>query len=472
MKWKKLVAVTVIVALLVGASGHIAVSRAATLYSLTTVPVYWQAGTIDSGNSLFLATSSGANFTYRDVATITKTLTVDGVPYTNFEWGMNVDPIQDGLLLIHNFFVVFGLGIHTIIWNCDSNPGPWEMNYTSEIALNIVVMPPVSWAPIGEGVYTPPPAFSVSIAGPSTAAVGVPTSLGVVIVGGAAPYQEQWTVFADRNGTDYSGSRSSSNVNFSHVYLATSAYQVRVKVWDSIGAEAEAVWTMNGQSQKPVMHGQLLLNGAAGQMLDFGMYTDANSDPEAVVAWSSCVPTSDYVVTWPEVTLTAESFYQLLTASAYPNPLVVTTRYTEANGQQWTYSFSFDTTNLTGPGTYINSYGDSGTIEAGPPTWLQGTLNWLFSGFKDLFKWAFVPTTAQMENLMPGGSLGTALLDQTSWGTGSGSWNLTVHAAGFAIPLVNIDFATINSWSFVTVIRTGIQAVMCVGLVYMIVTLL
>lgn len=321
-------------------------------------------------------------------------------------------------------------------------------------------------------VNTAAPALSVSIAGPATAAIGTPTSLGAVITGGTEPYEEQWTVFADRNGQDYTGTRSAANVNFLHTYLATSAYQVRVKVWDATGALAEATCTMNGQSQKPVMHGQLVLNGAAGQMLDFGMYTDTNSNPNGIVAWANCVPTNDYVVTWPDVTITAQYWYQLLTASAYPNPLLVTTRYTEANGQQWTYSFSFDTTSLTGPGTYINSAGDSGTLEEAPPTWLQGFLNGFKELLKEIFKWAFVPTDAQMEELMPGGSLGTALLDQTTWGTGSGEWNLTVHAGTIAIPLVDISFATIASWGFVTVIKTGIQAVMCVALVYMIVVLI
>lgn len=412
MKWRKVAGLLLAVMLAFSsfALAPVPSAKAATLYSLTTVPVYWQTGTNDSGMSLFLGTSVGANYTYRDVATITKTLTVDGVPYTNFEWGMNVDPVQDGILLIHNFFVVFGLGVHTLVWNCDSNPGPWEMNYTSQIALNIVSMPPVSWAPIGSGVYTP---FSVALAGPASIDKSLGGTWTASASSGIGPYTYLWDYRSTEAYLNY-GTGAFAGSSF-HRVLDVGRWFVGVQATDSKGATATATLAVSSGSAVGAYSLRFTRYGDYGRFIDVTAWdvagqaleitgssaTEASlSSTDGQFGWTVIPDAESVQGSWAWRYTVVYTVYE--TISPPPAMFWLKGSITLASGVVLSFKHEF----LAVTEDYSTFFGSDGNpvLPETPPVPLAKEpewLVWLISKFKAMSIALFVPQKEDINRLLP-----------------------------------------------------------------------
>jgi hypothetical protein len=100
---------------------------------------------------------------------------------------------------------------------------------------------------------------------------------------------------------------------------------------------------------------------------------------------------------------------------------------------------------------------------------------WLWDFIAKLWNWLFVPDAAHLALLMPSGTLGSQLLENTSWGTGGSSWSISGHwmvgGVSTAVPIVSVDFGAMTSNPFVVAVKLIVQAGMCLGLIYMVIVL-
>jgi hypothetical protein len=87
-----------------------------------------------------------------------------------------------------------------------------------------------------------------------------------------------------------------------------------------------------------------------------------------------------------------------------------------------------------------------------------------------LFRFLFIPTDAQIDQLLPTGTLGATLLEGTAWDTGAATWSLHTHWESNVIQLVEVDFADLGV--FGSTVKVMVQAGICLALIYMVVVLL
>lgn len=499
MKWKGLIALLSIVALLAGFIG-VPVARAVTgaipQGATWLAPVSINISTVGSYIQISFGSSTGSGNGASVVSHVTFSSGVCGsgqmqamgsplYPYSGLQ---NLAVLATAVNRNAPFTITFTGFTYIVPTN-----GTWS-GYTS----GTTVFPSQTWTLLNTnntggwvawGTVAMPP-LSVSITGSATASIGVNTSFAAVIAGGIAPYSTTWHV--DGTGGNEGVILTADNVSPAGLtvkFATISHYIVRATVVDAVGGMASATYDVNLSSAKPVMHGQII-RAEAAESYTFNMYTDGVVLVDGVVAASDCIPSAQYDVTSPTVIMQSEYGYQVWPVSPLPNPLYVyVTYHAPETGFVWSYRFTMDTSILTGAGTWTKSDGtgsDDGATLA--PTWVDGLLNRLkivlIDSSKAAFRWLFVPDAAQMALLMPQGTvqadgtlskegnIAASLLEGTTWGAGASEWKLTVHYATFSITLVDIDFTAMRSSAFVRGIRFAIQAVMSMSLVYLVVVLI
>jgi len=318
-----------------------------------------------------------------------------------------------------------------------------------------------------------PDPVGVSISGSDNVSVGTSYTYDATITPGTPPYSVQFT----RSSTDHPADdltyavQSGSGTSWSQAMTFPSiddAYEVSVTVTDSASPATSDTDTMvvNAAAGKPVLYGALV-RGTNGTP-SFALFSASPGSPPDMTAG---ILTSSYVVTSPEWLLKGAREYVLNVSGTYANPLKVYVTYTSPlNGLEWTYVFSFDTTSMSDPGDYDTSDDVPGDGADVIPTWLQGLVNSIKDMLDKLFRFLFVPTSAQIAQLLPSGTLGATLLEGTAWDTGASTWSLHTHWDSNVIQLVEVDFSDLGT--FGSTVKVIVQAGMCLALIYMVVVLL
>jgi hypothetical protein len=137
------------------------------------------------------------------------------------------------------------------------------------------------------------------------------------------------------------------------------------------------------------------------------------------------------------------------------------------------YLFTFDCSALTDQGAYTKSNGDTGS--AVPPFW-----NGFNQVMSNALKAVFVPNKEQIDQLLPTGVFASELniFEDFNWGEkASGVYHMTVHfpkahpneSQNWTITILTIDFDVLSSAAFITVIRTAIQAMIGLILVFILI---
>lgn len=311
--------------------------------------------------------------------------------------------------------------------------------------------------------------LSVSLSGSDSVGVGVQYALTGNISGGVGPYTARWTVLGDEASVGpvhgVVGTSDTFHWTWHHIQRAS----VRVDVTDSLGSSASALQYVNVGSYAPSMMAQL---GRVSGQTRFMMYLKSQDVSGSLLDWATGIPTSTYSVSFG-VAGQEYAYYVDGDALPLPNPYVVAVvNYTDpTTGLTYQYSFSFDTTNFGADGTWSKSDGSTGAGSI--PDWLRALVNMLLDGLK----WLFVPTSSQLSQIMPTAAMGSELAGFSSWGSGGSGWQLVVHwpkvgGGTYDITLVNMDFSAVRAYGFVTVIRLGVQAMIAMGLLYLIVGLI
>jgi hypothetical protein len=125
---------------------------------------------------------------------------------------------------------------------------------------------------------------------------------------------------------------------------------------------------------------------------------------------------------------------------------------------------------MSDPGDYDTSDDVPGDGADVIPTWLQGLVNSIKDMLDKLFRFLLVPTAAQIDQLLPSGTLGASLLEGTAWDSGAATWSLHTHWGENVIQLVDVDFADLGT--FGSTVKVIVQAGVCLALIYMVVVLL
>lgn len=322
--------------------------------------------------------------------------------------------------------------------------------------------------------------LSVSIAGPSSVVAGVGGDWSASASGGTAPYTYGWAYGAIGPFFTYPYAGSTLAHDF-----AVGSWVIGVRVTDSLGATAFDDLEVESSTDVVGYRVELARSGTYGQYITAIVYDGAGVvspiahtvgtecglfDVNGSFGWYANAAEASWINLYWRWTLTV-----VVGGAASPPPagFWFRTSIHLTNGTELAVSQSF--TSLAGIGTVFNDdAGDPINPDVPPepesvlPVWLQE----LFDSLKIVLQWLFVPKEEQIKMLMPSGSLGASLLEGTSWGSGAGTWNLHVHWGESEITLVSMNFTTIAGYGFVTAIRLATQAVICLGLVYMVVVLL
>jgi hypothetical protein len=331
----------------------------------------------------------------------------------------------------------------------------------------------ISEAGVSSGAEAAPDPVSVAISGSDNVFMGTSYTYDAEVSPGTGPY----TVQFERSSTEHpaddlvysvqSGAGTSWHQAMSFPSV-DDTYVISVTVTDSASPATSDTDTMtvNASAGKPVLYGALVRG--ANNLPTFALYSSSPGSPPDLAAG---LATSSYVVTSPEWALKGARSYVLNVASPYANPLKVYVTYTDPlNLLEWSYVFSFDTTSMDSEGDYDTSDDVPGDGADVVPTWLRGLVNSIKDMLDKLFRFLFVPTASQIDQLLPTGTLGATLLEGTSWDSGDSTWTMHVHWGESEVVLVDVDFADLGA--FGTAVKVIVQAGVCLALIYMVVVLL
>lgn len=368
--------------------------------------------------------------------------------------------------------------VHTVSWT-QGNYNLWDHtrtwlagSFTTRFANN------VSWQSASSFGFVSP--VTVSITGPSSIVAGVGGDWSAAGAGGTAPYTYAWTYGAIGPFFTY----PHSGATFSED-LGVGSWTIECQVTDALGATATADKTVVSATDEVGYSMKFARSGTYGQYVTVIVY-GANglvspiastsgtqlglSDVNGSFGWYDALAEASWINLYWRWTL------QFTVGGAVSFPPVdfwLRSSITLTNSTVLTFSHHFTNTGEVWTG-YDTDTGDPINPELPPapetvlPVWLQA----LVDAIKGVLQWLFVPSQSQMNALLPSGTLGASLLEGTTWGTGSSTWNLHVHWGTNEITLVNMNFATVAGYGFVTAIRYAIQAGISLGLVYMVVILI
>lgn len=320
------------------------------------------------------------------------------------------------------------------------------------------------------------PNLKVTITGVTSLAVGKTGTYTATVSGGYTPYTAQWT-YHGRSGVasrgpvfNMIGNTSAGPFTFTKVDLMT----LIILVTDSTGATATNTLAINIGSYAPNYMAQLMVT-ASGSQVDFFIYLTA-SDNGADPYDPGTMPvenTDNYSINL--LSTGKEWSYYIIDDTPYTTPYIIMALYTDpTTGLTYTYKFTFDTTNFGAAGTWAKSNGVCGA--GAQPSW------WLAAKglFSEGFRAVFVPTKDQMDQLLPTGVFASELniFKDFNWGEkASGVYHMTVHfpkahpneSQSWTITILTIDFDALSSAAFITVIRTAIQAMIGLILVFILI---
>ena len=356
-------------------------------------------------------------------------------------------------------------GVHHIVGSASWSKGgigyTWSFDYTGNISQYI--------APV-----------VVEISGPSAVDTTVGGTWTATAAGGTSPYTYLWsyglTSGFPTNATTYYGSTLSA-------VLASGTNTVQVTAADAADPQGSAVASASVVSADEVAsyHIKLQRVGSVGQYIE-------------ATAWDN---TGQAV----EITGTADSEIAIYTAAPDPvgfNWTTIDEAVAVNNSLAWRWSgwggFGQEhqwfkstititgghaipvTAEFVGLGQNIDVWVTPDDTQIGAPVppavqevepvWItqaKGILLWLGNTL-------FVPTQAQLDSLLPSGSLGASLLEGTAWSTGASTWTMHTHWDGHEIVLINVNFADLGV--FGSRVKTIVQAGICMALIYMVVVLL
>ena len=466
---------------------RVPVARAAdAIYSWTSIG-YSGASVSFGDGAIFGVNPVGMTSNWGDGTTLSSSMSCDGMSisfssafhvvetYSGGNWLYSVDNVVLFNMMDSSFSPI-PAGIHNWVWNFSKEFSPWEIDRYSTKTINFSG----SWTgdPFVSGSHNI--ALSASIAGPSAVVTGVGGDWAASASGGTAPYTYAWSYGAIGPFFTY----PYSGATFSHD-LALGSWTVECKVTDSLGATAIVDKTVVSSTDVVGYEMRFARSGTYGQYVTVIVY--AAGGIVAPIASTSDTqvgfPGSDGTFAWHSVTSEASwiNLYWRWTLQymsgviGFPPPvdfwLSSTIHLTSGTTLPFTHHFS------SGGEVWTGYSGDSGAPvnPEVPPAPAAPKASWYdpaVSAVKEAFQWLFVPQDWQMNLLMPGGTLGETLLDNTSWGSAASTWTMQVHWGTNVITLASMNFATIADYGFVRACRYCIQAGISLGLVYLVIVLI
>jgi hypothetical protein len=486
--FKKIVFFVVMISLLVGGVFSVPVVRAG-----TDIPAvllggfkyfmpgsYLKSFTISS-STIGLTPNSGVNYGYVESSVggewaggfvenyTTKSLVIDGVSYVPaviFHFTSSVHPwtSYDNVVIRYYNSVPLSSGNHTITWSLSGYVENWDgghinVNWSGSYTGSINSL-------VTSSTYGP---LSVTVAGDTSVGLGSTHSYTGTFVGGLPPFTTKWTITGIDSGISPVGTTSDRSESFNWKFgTSPGLVHFRCDVTDSNGSSAYGVLDVNLGSYAPSFMAQLYRISGETR---FVMYPTVSDVPGSAVdpgTMNQVVNTKNYSV---DFTVSGVTWSYYIDGDPLPltNPLVVHVLYVDpSSGSQYSYTFTFDTSNIGDDGSWTKSNGTNGV--GALPSWLQALKGMFFEGMKYLF----IPTDQQMAQLLPGGSLGQSLLLDTAWGHGDTTWKYTAHwtVSGqvLDVVLVDVDFSKLGS--FASTVRLIVQAGMSISLIYLVVVLI
>jgi len=339
-----------------------------------------------------------------------------------------------------------------------------------------------TWASVGGAIP-----LSVELSGVSSVTVGTSYDYSAVVSGGVGPYRVVFQRVCTSHSADdrtYAAQSGSGPVFTESVVFPSAmwSYDVVVTVTDSLGASASDSVTVNARAERPTVYGYLYESATSqgGGLLLF--YASLTPPGETWPGESGMLPVEGpgagrywYTLDVPGWATHWANGYTLSLAEPFPATVTaMITVHDQTTGDSWTLVFSFDTSGLTGPGSWTSSEG-GGESFGEDENWIGRLLNSLKAMLKEVFQWLFVPTDAQMRSLVPSGTIANGLLEGVpSLGSGEkGVFTVSMKlplSDGVEVPIMVIDTGEFASTTFAVVVRTVVQAGMSLGLILMVVS--
>lgn len=356
--------------------------------------------------------------------------------------------------------------------------------------------------------------LSASISGPSSVDLVSGGTWTANVTGGVAPYTYAWTY--GRTPPHWDGSQIGGTTLTKILNAGNNTISLTVK--DSLLNSITTSFAVNASTVAGAYSIHLIRSGAVGEFVDVFVkdVNGADMTISGTIATKDGIydTTNDDLYNWysnnsEAVQLTGGSYtwrYNLRYNAADSTPLCPPSNF-------WFQS----SIHLAVPNIdilimhHFVAYSDGSIITYGPdgspiapevevppevlapkPAWWNSVWDFLVTGFNYLFK----PTADQMAQLIPSAS--NTIIDQNGntqdlngfastlnvfqdfqWGAvASGTYAMTVHFPkahpnenqNWTITILTIDFDALNSQAFITVIRTGIQALIGLTLFFILIT--
>ncbi len=330
------------------------------------------------------------------------------------------------------------------------------------------------------------------MSGPVSVQTGVPNTWSASITGGVSPYRAKWicqsgtcpfTVPADPAQYGDPG----ANLSVTHTFSDVESDVIQLQIWDSAGSTASAMLrvAVGGYQQEymgelwkyDVSHYGFVVytkaQDVSGSFMKWDgapIYTPVGSDP-VPYAFAAMVQTCNYsVVQFSPVQIYSDCYVLDAASVGTASGTVLSVRIVDAvNGTTKVVEFSFDCSVLSNLGAWVKSDGQSGTVLAGGPDWLDALLNAMMK----MFRWLFVPSQAQLQSVFPSGALdGGVFLPFGSLTAGSDdTWIVKGHYAGREITFIKMDLSVVPE-SVWTMCRTIVGALVGISEIILLVSLL
>jgi hypothetical protein len=314
--------------------------------------------------------------------------------------------------------------------------------------------------------------LTCTVAGTNTAAVGVAYTFTATIGGGLTPYHTTWQV-NDLVRVVWQGTYGTATT-MTYTFGSVKHYQVWCTVVDALGTSVTGTHDVNGAADKPIMWGQVRdldyndpVTTKTLSWIEFKMFPNSVPKTSPPVSGGE-IATGNYEITSPATSAQAVTYYILrpIAWASLPNPLIVYVNYHDpASGQDWSYSFSFDTTGWAANGWALSN-GDTGATAETPVGFA-----WLWDMLVKLFKALFVPSSSAFSDQL---ASGWVLIDSP---VPSIIPQYTIpfpnpnHLLAPTGDSVDISFAGIQSYSGYSTYRAIVQAVLDMVLLFVVISL-
>ena len=478
MNSRKLLVILLVFGLLVGNLTHVPVARATEM--ITAPPDYYSVSAVSGGVfSYDLWVYKTTNYPYCGGISITQSFLVDGVQYGN-------RCLQD--IYGTHMVQIHGVGLPASLRNGAAHSivisGSVKGNLGQPSALfdwqwtGTVVIPSGSGGMEGVPTSATWYAPSVSLSGAFTTQIGVPYTCTATASNGTAPYRYlfsiDWvTVIGGVNNYTevYTGTLSlptTGSKTFTYTFTFTGEFLIRVTALDAQDYEADDTLDLNAGVNKPALWGQIydIPDGDADMTyINFKLFPASVSQENPPVA-NGAIQTQFYEITSPGTVEKGSVYYMLspVLITALPNPLLVYVNYHDpTSGADWSYVFSFNTTNWAAK-SGAASNGDTWTGAETP-----GAFAWLWNLLVKLFRFLFVPSATDFSKQV---AEGWVLITSP----------VPVITPQYTIPFpnpnhllaptgdsVNIDFSVISTWTYYATVKALVQVFLYAILIFVVI---